>query len=145
MEIEKTTSENTVRPDQIKQLHTLLSNTGKMEYKREMINDVTGGRTNSSKELLWHEAQILINHLKSIDPKSTAMDNMRKKIIHYAHEMGWRKKEQGKWVADMDSINSWCNKYSFAKKPLNEYTYKELPKLVTQFEQGPYKSYINNI
>lgn len=142
---EPTTSKNTANADQIKRLHTLLTNTGKMEYKREMIRDVTAGRTDSSRDLTPTEAQLLINHLQSIDPKSTAMDKMRKKIIHYAREMGWEKKEQGKRVADMDSINSWCSKYGFGKKPLNDYAHDELTKLVTQFEQGPYKNYLNNI
>jgi hypothetical protein len=113
--------------------------------KADMVSNISSGRTRSSRELTSFEADILIKYLTQSDPNAESMNKMRRNIIAMAHEMGWRVHKDGEWVADMQSINSWCEKYSSLKKPLNDYQYNELPALVTQFKQGPYKHFLSNI
>jgi hypothetical protein len=74
-----------------------------------------------------------------------------KKLFAMVFELGWAPEgmvagKDGKLVAKRDykSFHEWVIKYGYLKKPLNRYTYNELPKLVSQFEMGPYKSYLNN-
>jgi len=43
--------------------------------------------------------------------------------------------EGAKRKLDMRRVNNWCLKYGYLHKLLDEYTYEELPKLVTQFEE----------
>ncbi len=134
-----------IQPYQLKTLHALLSSTGTMQFKREMIRDISGGRTESSRELTYQEAERIIEHLKSLNPTISGAEKMRKKILSFAHEMGWHTLINGEWKIDIKSVDSWCVKYSYLKKRLNDYTYEELPKLVTQFEHGPYKHYLSNL
>jgi len=68
-----------------------------------------------------------------------------------AFEMGWVKKvtkadNKGnlKTVNDYSAVKAWVTKYGYLKKPLNRYTYNELPKLVRQFEQYIYNPYIQS-
>ena len=128
-----------IQPQQSKLLHTLLNSTGLVPQKKNLIMGFTGGRSDSSKDLTYQEAGALITYLKSQD----AAHKMRRKIISMAHEMGW--KIPGTNKIDMNAINEWCKKYGFGHKLLNEYKEAELPKLVTQFENGPYKHYISNL
>jgi len=129
----------TILPQQLKTLHVLLNNSGLMEQKKNLIAGITGGRTESSKELTYPEAGALITYLKTQEEGH----KMRRKIISLAHEMGW--KLPGTNKIDIAHINDWCKKYGFGKKQLNEYTVAELPRLVTQFQNGPYKYYISNL
>lgn len=127
-----TTKQNSV-------LHGFLNSHGLMEQKESLVFAFTNGRSRSSKDLTFNEAGDLIAHLKNID----SGHKMRRKIIKLAHEMGW--KLAGSSQIDMAAIDAWCVKYGFGKKRLNDYTAKELPKLVTQFENGPYKHYLQNL
>ena len=127
-----------IQPEQNKILHSLLNSTKMIEQKEALINSYTEGRSISSKDLTYQEAGALITYLKGLD----AAHKMRRKIIRMAHEMGWKK--AGSKI-DMDAINEWCKKYGFGKKELNSYTEQELPKLVTQFQNGPYKHYLSNL
>lgn len=102
----------------------------------------TSGRSGSSKDLTSDEANALIRHLKQLDPEEVAAEKMRRKIISMAHEMGWRL--PGTTRADMQRIDSWCVKYGYLHKKLNQYLPAELPALVTQFE-AVYKSFLKGI
>jgi hypothetical protein len=135
-----------IQPHQNRILHSLLNATKMIVQKEDLVYSFTGGRSTTSKELTYQEAGALITHLKTLD----AAHKMRRKIISMAHEMGWQVRVSSpnggsRMGADMDAVNAWCKKYSFGKKPLNEYTTRELPRLVTQFEQGPYKHYLSHI
>ncbi|MBA9078961.1 hypothetical protein [Rufibacter quisquiliarum] len=66
---------------------------------------------------------------------------MRKKIISMAHKMRWQ--IDGTKV-DIARIDAWCRKYGAPAKGFNDYTYNELPKLVTQFGKV-YKSYLEGL
>jgi hypothetical protein len=133
----------TITKDQLKAVHTLLGKIGitdKEEKKKEIIA-YTGGRTDSSRAMTFTEAEQMIATLMSLDPAAGKAEKMRKKILSLAHEMGW-KKPNGK--INMDHVNQWCIKYGYLHKKLDDYTYKELPQLVTQFTNA-YKDYIKKV
>lgn len=114
--------------------------------KHLLVASVSNGRTESLKDITPAETQALIKHLeKSAKPKKDPSDVMRKKIISIAWQMNWTKKNKsGKLGADISRINNWCNKFGYLHKDLNDYKYKELPKLLTQF-QSMYKDYLKHI
>jgi len=126
-----------------KQLHGLLTQCGLNEQKAELINSYTGGRSESSKDLNDGEAKQLIYYLSTKANKhGEAANKMRRRIISMAHEMHWH--IEGTQKINMERVNGWCTVYGFGKKPLNNYDYNELPKLVTQF-QFVYKDYLHKL
>jgi len=70
-------------------------------------------------------------------------DKMRKKILSLTWEMNWVVKDPALKV-DVERVNAWCVKYGYLHKPLNSYTYNELPKLLSQFE-ALHASFVNSI
>lgn len=133
------------------------------ENKAEMVHSFTNGRETSSNALRPDECEAMINGLKKManglsagaykgkhgGPPTTPLrgtsgplrrtsneeekgNRMRRKVISIGHELGW-KKENGK--IDMVRVNEFCVKRGHGHKTLNEYSLKELPKLITQFEQ----------
>lgn len=112
------------------QLHALLGQTKMIGQKANLVLAFTDGRTESSKEMTATEAQQIINYLKSINNKEDAANTMRRKILAMCHRIQWER-EGGS--VDMVRLNNWCVKSSYLKKELNQYTYQELPKLVSQF------------
>ena len=140
---------NAIKLEQLKCLNTMISKLKiSKDMKAEMVYGFSGGRATSSKDLFADEATAMIKHLKSLHPQERAGDVMRKKIISLAHEMGWHltptlyKGEGVKRKADMKRINDWCRKFGYLHKSLDNYTYQELPALVSQFEKV-YKSYLS--
>ena len=123
--------------EQNKRLHKLL---GMLkisgEAKEDLIYSFTNKRETSSSKMEVRECQNLNNHLQHlVNELGFAEDDranvMRKKILSVCHEMNW-KLENG--TLDWERLNAWLMKYGYLHKELNEYSYKELPKLVTQFE-----------
>lgn len=132
-----------MNPIKNKCLHSLLSQKGLMDHKRELVMSFSGGRTEHSRDMNDVEANEMIRYLRS---QTDPADKMRKKIISMAHEMNWHSDSHwnGTQKVDMQRLNDWCVKYGFGKKKLNDYSYKELPRLVTQFEHV-YLSYIKSL
>jgi len=60
--------------------------------------------------------------------------------------MGWQlpPDNTGRRRVDMKRVDGWCVSFSYLKKKLDNYTYEELPKLVSQFELV-YTDYLNKI
>lgn len=120
--------------------------------KHLIVNELTGGRTESLKDITPDETQALIKHLeRNNPPKPNPADKMRKKILSIAYQMDWTIKVNDakgykgmSYRADLGRINRWCIERSYLKKPLNSYTYKELPKLISQFEIV-YKDYLKSV
>jgi hypothetical protein len=157
-----------IPPPLNKQLHALINQTSMQQAKPYLVESFTNGRTSSTKDMTQYEAIELVRHLKAmlankqqpntspkpmaqaikaaIKPDAERANNMRKKIIALAHQMGWSAYHpvSGRKVADMAHINEWCTKYGYLHKPLNDYTLAELPKLVTQFD-NLYKSFLKAI
>lgn len=133
---------------QIKALHTVLHKKGLLEHKAEMIGALTGGRTTSSKELNYDEAHALLQDLNKDNVSEDQGKRMRNNIIAMAHELNWITSNQvinaaGKMEVkkDYSRLDNWMQKSSYLKKKLWDYSYNELPKLVTQFK-NVYISYL---
>lgn len=121
---------------QNKIFHKLLSQLGQNdpESKASIVLGATKGRTDSSRQMTWYEADACIKFLRGqFDDRA---DKMRKKVIACLRSYGMvTRTPEGHLRADMPRINEWVLKYGYAKKPLNNYSLKELPKLVSQAEQ----------
>ena len=132
---------NTLTKQQLVTIQTLCSKLGiGTDQKKTIISGFTAGRSNSSRDLSREEAMELIRHLKSLDPQEESAERMRRKIIRLAHELHWHL--PGTTRIDMKRVDGWCRSYGFGKKGLNSYTPSELPRLVTQFELGPYSHFL---
>lgn len=125
-----------------KRLFAVLATIGMREEedRHQLVYSFTKGRTRSTSDLSDYEAEQLINELES--KKYQGANKMRRKIISMAYEMKWGAPytEESRKEA-VRSIDAWCMKSGYIKKPLNDFTYDELPKLVTQFQEV-YKSYL---
>ena len=133
-------------------IHAILAKKGLLEDKEALIGTFTEGRTETSTELSEEEAALLIDMLnKNYVPslEDLRKDKMARKIIAMSREINWVTRKNvvtAKGIevkSDYTALDNWMTKYSYLKKVLREYTYEELPKLVTQFENGPYKAYIS--
>ena len=126
---------------QIMCIRAMLAKLHLTDQKAAMVSGLTGGRTESLKELSVQEGTLLIRHLKTLDPEEQKADTMRRKIIYLARCMHWETPE-GK--ADMQRIDGWMLKYSHGKKKLSQYQYKDLPRVLDQFEQV-YKTFVKSL
>jgi hypothetical protein len=134
-------------PGQLKKINTMISmqHIGK-EAKAAMIAGFTGGRAESSGELWFHEANLVIQHLEASDPDREKIKKMKGKILYYVHQMGWYVPGviiNGKPKLDMRHVDDWCIKFGHGHKKFDQYTVKELPMLVSQMEAA-YNSFINS-
>ncbi len=119
-------------------VNTLLSKNKLMDDKKEIVLEYTNGRTDSSRQMHDNEAAQLIGYLQKITAPNLKEEKMKNKILSLAHEMGW---ELPNGKVNIDRVNAWCTKYSPWHKELDKHSLKELPTLVTQFE-NVYKSFI---
>ncbi|OJV30471.1 MAG: hypothetical protein BGO32_08745 [Bacteroidetes bacterium 37-13] len=142
----------TIQKQTNKQLHVLLSQSGSMAHKAELVNGFTSGRTEHSSEMFEFEAINMIKWLKeqnqeprskSQEPPSDVANRMRKKILAICHTMAWYKRDDnkelilkgGKPQLDFARINAFCTTRCPGKKPLQKYSLTELPAIVTIFER----------
>lgn len=132
-----------ITPGQIKIIRTIISERKMDHMKDDLILSASDGRTNSTKELYFAEADALIKTL-NVDSKKKEDKSykMRGKILSMAHEMQWYL--PGTRKLNYARINEWCEKFGYLHKRLDRYTYSELPKLVTQFE-SVHKDYLKKI
>lgn len=138
-----------INSQQLKAFNCLIHKLNLTEHKATMVEGATQGRATSSKDLSFDEARDLIKQLNEMaeraDGNSEAITKMRGKIMYYARQMGWEKKNlQGRTVADVSRIDAWCIAFSYKKKKMNFYKYAELPKLVSQFAEV-YKHFLKSI
>lgn len=136
---------------QVRAIYTLLGENNLRDEKESIVDAFTSGKTVSVRAMSFAQAAALIGHLKSMDTTTQRADKMRNKILSMAHEMGWH--VNGQWSIvngkqknkiDMNHVNEWCTKYGHAHKHLDDYTYNELPKLVSQFE-SVYKQHLKSL
>ena len=144
-----------VNKSQIAQFHTLLNKHGLMDDKRNIISEISGGRTTSTLELTYTELQYWINAMNvkhnpspRTDEGAERKQKMINSIIAMAREMGVIQRRaaingQGKVEekSDYTEFNKWMLEKSWLKKRLNDYSYKELTILVSQY-QNIYMSWI---
>jgi hypothetical protein len=129
---------------QVGMIKGLLHTKGLAEASADLALQYSLGRTSHISELTKQQANELI---RSLAPKTVsnnahvqqaeACNTMRRKIISMAREMGWHTTcpYTGKLKADMQRIENWCCTYGYLHKNLNQYTYQELPHLITQMQQ----------
>jgi hypothetical protein len=143
-----------ITKSQIAAMHVLLHKHKLQDDKRDIIRQISKGRTESTLELTFTEAQTWINAMnkgesfnskKEEDPRQRMINS----IIAMAREMGTVRRKKvvdaaGKIQekSDYSDFNKWMVEHSYMKKDLNKYTYEELPKLVSQFKQV-YRSWLN--
>lgn len=102
--------------------------------RKAMVHSITNGRSESCADLTFAEARELgrmLNQAATHRKDREKMETMRKKIISCFHQINYRL-PGGK--IDIERVNEWIMKYGYLHKPLNSYTYVELPKLVSQVE-----------
>lgn len=137
---------------QISQMHAILSKKGLMDQKREIVGMISKGRTFSMMQLTQWEAQMWINAMNKATTQPKSEDPRQKminRIIAIAREMGVVQRKnfadangQLKHKSDYSRLNEWMKEKSYLKKPLNQYTYEELPTLVSQYN-NIYISWLN--
>lgn len=134
--------DNKATNEQKSAIHAILHKRGLMAHKADMISGITQGRTESTKELTFAEAAALIQSL-NMDKAAAQKDEgkkMRASIVAMAYEMRWigtqTVVEEKRVIVkdDFTRLDNWMLKFSYLKKKLFDYTYKELPTLVTQFK-----------
>ena len=140
-----------ISKEKIIAVNTVIHKHGLVHDKANIIDSFTNGRTRSSKEMYESEAIELLAAFNS-KPAADTDDKkapMLKKIFRMAHEINYITKVQqvdksGKMVVknDYSRLYEWVLKYGYLHKELRDYTYAELPKLVSQFEFGIFKHYI---
>ena len=124
-----------IAPWQNKRFHALITQLGiQPDEKAALVLGASATGATSSKDLLYKEAAKLIQHLETLadggsEAQAESANRMRAKLLSMAHELRWTL-ASGK--VDMARVNTWCGTYGSGKKALNDYTYAELNKLVSQ-------------
>jgi hypothetical protein len=135
----------TITPSTNRQLHALLSKSGNMQHKQELVSGFTSGRTIHSSEMWEYEAIKMIKWLKEQNiemQQYNAANNMRRKILAICHTLGWYQRNpdgslqlrHGKPQLDFARINAFCRERTRYKKPFRELSAAELPSVITSFE-----------
>ncbi|MGB0870339.1 MAG: hypothetical protein ACPGSD_12145 [Flavobacteriales bacterium] len=116
---------------QIKTIHTLLNRFDLMDNKVHFINQLTNGRTQSTRELTYKEAELLLDYLRDYD----GSQELRRKIFSLGYQMGMI---YGDTPEDLKlnavKIDKFLKTRGTVKKPLNELTVDELKKVIRQFQ-----------
>ena len=121
----------------IRQIYMLLRATGTQQQKENLVLGFTSQRTEHISLMQESEALAMIKYLNELQTP----DWMAEK----AHRMGWQLAPGGNGAkVDMERLNAWCREKSYLGKELNAYTYSELPKLVSQFNEV-YKSFLKRV
>jgi hypothetical protein len=122
---------------------------GLLTYKEEIISSFTKERTVHIGQMTRKEARALLQMLNESQNEQNKSLRLMKKLFAMAHELGWIKEEthvkpNGETFVKKNytTVYKWVEQYGYLKKPLRKYSYNELPKLVSQFEIGPYQSFI---
>lgn len=137
--------------EQVIAINVIFQKRGMMDEKANIIDSFTNGRTTHSNQLYFNEAHTMLQSLNADKPLQQGLNKMARKLIAMAHEVGYVKKASvvtgaGEIVEknDYTRLNDWMLKYGYLHKPLKDYTYEELPKLLTQYTEV-YKSIMSSI
>lgn len=139
---------------QRKAINAILAKLGLMDDKAAIISDATNGRTTHSSEMTSGEARVLLmaldHKVKAAKKTPNPSQKMINKLFAIAHEMGWVKtittvgKNGMETKKDYTTLHTWINTHGYLKKPLSQYSYNELPKLVHQLDKV-YEYYISKL
>ncbi len=128
-----------------RRLYGLLHDTGTEKFRHDLVRSFTDGRTENSTELSDLETDELIKHLEKMvkkphGPTRSGVDykgqQMRRRILSLCYNIGWVTWSDARLKHEIDwpRLNAWMLKYGYLHKPLNDYYFLELQKLVVQFE-----------
>lgn len=114
------------------QIVNLLKRVNGFHDKDRWVLERTKHRTNEASRMHSEEAALFIAWLQERD---ASMNQMRRKIISYAHQLGWKDARDPKGLkADYGRIDRWMTTYSAAKKQLGRQNAGELKASLDQFE-----------
>ncbi len=114
-------------------LHAILAKKGLMDEKKSIILQHTKERTDSAAKMTESELTSLIDFFSISKPSTKeSANNMRRKIIAICAST-MQMVTEGK--PDMRKIYDFVQENGYLSKELNQYSYDELPKLVSQFEK----------
>jgi len=105
-----------------------------IEERNILAIQYSKGRTERTSELYIDECAALIKDLQLLANQSR--DRQRKRMISMCWELGWVENVGTGKKADIIRLDNWVRKYGYLNeqgKGLNDYSDKELPRLVTQF------------
>lgn len=125
--------------EQIRAFRAALAARKLQDMKDELVSQFSNGRTTHSTELEVHEMRELLTHLNGEPDQNQQREKenrQRRRIMSMCYTLGWTiyDKAQGREVVDFTRLDEWVLKYGYLHKPMMKYDYRELPKLVTQFE-----------
>ena len=130
----------------IKKLHIQYRNNGlNEEQRRAMLYELTDGRTNSTKDLTYAEAQYLSGFLNGAaqmaesigeQTQAKAMKRMRSAVLKRLQQIGID-------TTDWDNVNAYLGSSRIAGKPLYELTYEDLQALIPKLESIKRKQHGN--
>jgi len=138
-----------VTTGQIKKIHVLLQQKGLMEEKETIINSVSDGRTQSTKELTCYEATRLISFL--LDENAEIKRKMGK-VVNAIWDLAWNMeiiygKTKDDFEMNIAKLNMFCRQRGAVKKNITVMNLMELQKIHRQFEAmySKYKQKNSNI
>lgn len=140
-----------ITPKQVKAIRAAMAAKKLLEHKEQIVDSYTKGRTTHISEMHISEAGQLLTYLNGLPKEANPKSKLMSKLFAMCHEMGWIKSTtvvdgpEIKIKKDYSAVYNWVAKYGYLKKPLRDYTYNELPKLVTQLEKHIYEPFIQNL
>lgn len=121
----------------IKKLHVQYRNNGlNEEQRRAMLMELTDGRTDSTKDLTYSEAQYLSGFLNGAAQmaqdvgrqlEENSMKRMRSAVLKRLQQIGID-------TTDWDNVNAYLSSKKIAGKPLYNLSYEELQSLIPKLE-----------
>jgi hypothetical protein len=136
-----------VATKQIQVIHALLSKINRAndkEFKKNLVNQYSNWRVDSTTGLYYQEANELITDLQKQvgwSPEEITKNDKRRLMMHYAHEMMWELRDGS---VDKNRLDGWCVNYGQYHKPLNDHSLGELSYLIVQFEKV-YQSFLKAV
>lgn len=135
--MEQKTTKRPITPWMIKRLHILYAKHRlDQEQYRAMIVELTDGRTDTTKELTYAEAQYLAGYITGANTKlQTTAEQMAVQAIKKQRSAVLKRLQQiGINTASWDAVNSYLKSPRIAGKPLYELDSDELAALIPKLE-----------
>lgn len=135
--MEQKTMKRPITPWMIKRLHILYAKHRlDQEQYRAMIVELTDGRTDTTKELTYAEAQYLAGYITGANTKlQTTAEQMAVQAIKKQRSAVLKRLQQiGINTASWDAVNSYLKSPRIAGKPLYELDSDELAALIPKLE-----------
>lgn len=135
--MEQKTQKKPITPWMIKRLHVLYAKhrLDEEEY-RAMIMELTDGRTNTTKELTYAEAQYLAGYITGANTRlhATAEQMMAQSLKRQRSAVLKRLQQIGVDTTSWDNVNAYLRSPRIAGKPLYELDSDELAALIPKLE-----------